>query len=171
MFTKQESAQIKQEFWTSFGRYMQPIPSASLEPVSWVNYKTGIKGIRYHADAYGKTAVAAIEILHPDPSFCLLFLEQILQLRTQLIEAGWVDFLISADPQFLGKIQELIPSYFPPSSPVVSNGKISLIQQLDGFTLHNKAHWPELISFFKTKVIQFDRFWSEAKYFFEDLTQ
>ena len=42
MYSKQELSRIREEFWTSFGRYMQPILSADGEKVNWVNYKTGM---------------------------------------------------------------------------------------------------------------------------------
>ena len=52
MYSRQEASILKQEFWTSFGLYMNPVLSSEGEKINWVNYKTGEKGIRFkmHAD-------------------------------------------------------------------------------------------------------------------------
>jgi hypothetical protein len=47
MFSKQETAQLRKEFWTVFGQYMSPILSAAGEKISWINYKTGVKGVQF----------------------------------------------------------------------------------------------------------------------------
>src|SRR6478609_11755981 len=51
MYSKKEAGELKQEFWTKFGQYMNPIPSSDYEQVNWINYKTGEKDIfiRMHA--------------------------------------------------------------------------------------------------------------------------
>ena len=41
MYTKQEAAQLRKEFWTAFGQYMKPVPTEDGEKVNWINYKTG----------------------------------------------------------------------------------------------------------------------------------
>ncbi|RYZ23162.1 MAG: DUF4268 domain-containing protein, partial [Chitinophagaceae bacterium] len=35
--------------------------------------------------------------------------------------------------------------------------------------IFRREDWPELISFFKPRIVALDAFWSEAKYFFEAL--
>ena len=45
MYNRNEMARIKQDFWTSFGKYMLPVQPAGDEKINWINYKTGIKGI------------------------------------------------------------------------------------------------------------------------------
>ncbi len=66
MYSQAEVSYIKQKFWTSFGMYMAPVPSATLEKVNWVNYKTGIKGISFKMDADKDTASVIIEIFLKD---------------------------------------------------------------------------------------------------------
>ena len=51
MFSKQESSQLKKEFWTAFGLYMKPVPFAEGEKNNWVNYKTGEKHLAFRMDA------------------------------------------------------------------------------------------------------------------------
>jgi len=63
MYSKQQASQLRQEFWTAFGKYMQPVRSSDGEKVNWINYKTGAKHIffRMHA-AHG--AAISIELTH-----------------------------------------------------------------------------------------------------------
>ncbi len=40
---------------------------------------------------------------------------------------------------------------------------------LNGVSIFNKEDWPQLISFFKQRIIALDQFWSTARYGFEAL--
>ena len=55
MYSKEESARLRQQFWISFGQYMKPVPSASGSTVNWTNYKTGVKNIFFKMDVDKKT--------------------------------------------------------------------------------------------------------------------
>ena len=57
MYNRNEMARIKQDFWTSFGKYMLPVQPAGDEKINWINYKTGIKGIFFKMNA-GKDAAS-----------------------------------------------------------------------------------------------------------------
>src|SRR5215210_5748815 len=81
MYSRQEAAQLKKEFWTAFGQYMTPVLSAEGERVSWVNYKTGEKHIAFRMQADHKTATIAIELTHSDAGIQQLYFEQFLQLK------------------------------------------------------------------------------------------
>ena len=61
MYTKQEASLIKKKFWTSFGRYLQPVPNAEGETINWINYKTGIRDIFFRMDVDTRSAQIAIE--------------------------------------------------------------------------------------------------------------
>ena len=50
MFSRQEASQLRKEFWTAFGTYMKPVPSAEGEKVNWLNYKTGEKDVFFKMD-------------------------------------------------------------------------------------------------------------------------
>ncbi|MEQ9298615.1 MAG: DUF4268 domain-containing protein, partial [Cyclobacteriaceae bacterium] len=82
MYSRKEASQIKQEFWTTYGQYMRPIRSASGEKVNWVNYKTGVKHLRFISDADNHQARIGIELSHSDKDIQLLFMEQFEQMKT-----------------------------------------------------------------------------------------
>jgi len=152
MFSKQEASQLRKEFWTVFGQYMKPIPSAEGEKINWINYKTGEKDIHFKMDAESKTACIAIEITHSDIDIQQLYFEQFQQLQNMLWDClgeQWTWELNKSDDY--GKITS------------------SIYKEITGVSIFNKAQWPSLISFFKPRIIALDEFWSSAKYGFEAL--
>ncbi len=153
MFSKQEASTLKKKFWTAFGHYIKPIPSADGEKINWINYKTGVKNIAFWMDVSGKKAFVAIEISHADLNVQQLYFEQFLAMKKRITEAvgkGWNWQLHTTN--------EMVKTI---SSISISLGNVSLL---------NKNDWPALISFFKTYMIALDDFWSEAKYGFETMS-
>jgi hypothetical protein len=152
MYDKAQAAQTRQAFWTTFGQYMAPQPSAEGERINWVNYKTGEKGIRFSMQAGTKTASIGIELTHSDAGVQQLYFEQFAQLRTVLhgiLGETWQWQLHAQD----------------------ENGKtISRIYtKLEEVNIMNREDWPRLISFFKPRLVALDAFWSEVKHLFEAL--
>jgi Domain of unknown function (DUF4268) len=152
MYSKDESSQIRQAFWTTFGQYISPQLSADGLKVNWVNYKTGIKHLYFKMDADKRSATIEILIVHPDAGIQELFFEQFAELRAMLksyLDEEWEWALHNMD----------------------ENGKtISRIyKQLNDVSIYNRNDWPQLISFFKPRIIALDEFWSVGQYSFEAL--
>src|ERR1051325_2154028 len=87
MYTREESSLIKQEFWTIFGKYMNPIRSSEGLRVNWINYKTGIKDVHFRMETLENSATIGISIEHKDAGIRELFFEQFLELKMMLQEA------------------------------------------------------------------------------------
>lgn len=151
MYSQQEGSRIRQEFWTVFGRYMSPVLSAEGEKVNWINYKTGEKNIRFHMHADTKNAQISIQCTHRDAGMRTLYFQQLLQLKPVLQQALEEEWQWFRDINIEGR----------QLSAVIKNN--------DGVNVLNREHWPELISFFKPRIIALDEFWSSAKYAFETL--
>ncbi|MGN6399536.1 MAG: DUF4268 domain-containing protein [Flavisolibacter sp.] len=152
MYSKQQAAQLKQEFWTVFGQYMTPVLSAEGEKINWINYKTGEKDIYFKMQADNKMASIAIEITHKDASIQELYFEQFAELKKimeNILEEQWTWQL-----HITGENGKLISRIF---------------KQMDSVSIFKKEEWPLLISFFKPRIIALDEFWSSAKYGFEIL--
>jgi hypothetical protein len=151
MFSRKEASQIKHEFWTAFGRYMSPIPSAEGIKINWINYHTTIKDIFFRMDAGQKSATISISLEHNNTELRHLYFDQLLQLKILLhttLEEEWVwkrDVVIDNRP--VSRIEKTLPD-------------VSVL---------NKDHWPDLISFFKPRMIALDNFWQDAKWGFEGL--
>ena len=130
---------------------MRPVRSAAGMKINWINYHTGIKNIhfRMHADQY--SAAIYIAIQHPDPEIQELYFEQFLQLKDLLhTELG-------EEWQWQLRVH-------------VGDGKMitRIYKEMPGVSVFNKDQWPELISFFKQRIIALDKFWENAKYSFEN---
>lgn len=152
MYSKGEAAALRQAFWTTFGHYMSPVLSAEGERINWINYKTCEKEIRFRMDADNRKATVSIEITHKDKDIQQLYYEQFLEVKkifSATAGEDWVWRLHTPDEQ--GKLISKIYT------------------EKENVSVFKKEDWPELISFFKQKMVALDAFWSEAKYSFESL--
>lgn len=153
MYSKEEATRLRQQFWISFGQYMKPVPSASGSTVHWINYKTGVKQIFFKMDVDNKKAVISIQLAHPDTGIRHLIFNQFEEFKAMLsatLNEEW-DWIQDATDEF-GKTVSLITT------------------ELGNVNIYNQKHWPELISFFKPRIIALDEFWDNVKPVFEDLS-
>ncbi|UOQ72366.1 DUF4268 domain-containing protein [Hymenobacter cellulosilyticus] len=152
MYSKTEAAQLRQAFWTTFGQYMAPVPSAEGVPTNWINYKTGLKHVYFRLRADVRHATISIDITHPDAGIRELFFQQFVELKTMLEESlgeawTWEPLVEDENGQQLSRIyRELRPA-----------------------NMFDREDWPKLISFFKPRLMALDEFWSGAQYAFDDL--
>jgi hypothetical protein len=152
LYSKEETSQLRQAFWTAFGQYISPQLSTEGLRVNWVNYKTGLKYVYFKMEADKKTATISIELAHPDMGIRELFFEQFLEFKNILhITTGeeWLWEMYHTD----------------------ENGKTTsrIYQQLNDVSIFNKNDWPALISFFKPRIIALDEFWNDVKDGFDGL--
>ncbi len=152
MFTKQEASQLKQQFWTSFGQYMAPVPSADGLKINWVNYKTGIKDLHFKMEADKNTAIISIVLSHADIERQEFFFNQFIQIKHLLHDALHEEWQWALQvPDEKNKITS------------------SIYTTLSGVNIFKKDDWPAIISFFKPRIIALDAFWSDVKFSFENL--
>ena len=154
MFTREEASRINQEFWTTFGRYMSPILSAEGMKINWVNYHTRIKDVHFRMETGKKSSAIYISMEQNDPDIQELYFGQFLELKNLLhtmLQEEW-------------EWQLHVP---------VADGKIisRIYKEIAGVSVFNKDQWPDLISFFKPRIIILDGFWENARYGFEGLRQ
>ncbi|MGO4876898.1 DUF4268 domain-containing protein [Pedobacter psychrotolerans] len=152
MYSKDEAARLRQQFWISFGQYMKPVPSASGSTVHWINYKTGVKNIFFKMDVDNKKATIAIQLSHSDQDIRHLIFDQFEEFKlmlTNTLEEEW-DWR-----------RDFTDDYGKTISQISIN--------LSGVSIFNQQHWPALISFFKPRIIALDDFWDHVKPVFEDL--
>lgn len=150
MFSREEVKRLKEQFWTSFGQYVSAIPSADLEKVNWVNYKTGVKHLYFRMDATNRDAIIMIELTHPDDSIRELMFAQFEELKNvfqSTVQEDWVWENTHYDD--FGK----------------KTSRISI--SIDKVSIFKKEDWPSLVSFFKPRILALDEFWSTAKYAFD----
>lgn len=152
MYTKEQASKLRQAFWTAFGQYMAPLPSAEGVKVNWINYQTGVKHVYFRMQADNTAASIGIEMTHPDIEIQELFFEQFLSLKTML-------------HSFLGEEWEWALHTTDAHGKVISR----IFTEITPVNVFNQDDWPELISFFKPRIIALDEFWSDARYSFDSL--
>jgi Domain of unknown function (DUF4268) len=152
MYSKAEVAERRQAFWTAFGQYMTPVPTATGERVHWINYRTGIKHIQFRMHADQRRASIAVEITHPDAELRAIYFAELQTLRPVLEEAVGEEWIWDAD-----------------ASDEYGRERSRVYQEMTGVNLFERDDWPRLISFFKPRLIGLDAFWAEAQPVFEAL--
>lgn len=152
MYSKEEAAKIRSEFWTSFGRYMQPVPSASGLPVNWMNYRTGAKSIRFLLDVDRKQAEVSV-VLNATGETKDKMLTVLKQLHEDLNAAGNVEWMMDHNFPKWDKMHTRIFSFLP------------------DVNIYRKELWPDIISFFKSSMIEIDLIWQQHKDIFEMLEE
>ena len=137
MFSKEESKQIRQLFWTSFGKSF---------PRKWTLYNTGIKGLtfKFHFDT--KSALVAMD-LEDDLEMRIDHWERILSLKSILVK-DYLNEAIFEETYFLPSGKEISRVYVP------FDNKVSI---------HNKATWQETMEFFNDRMSKFESFFQEYK--------
>jgi Domain of unknown function (DUF4268) len=152
MYSKAEASQLRQAFWTAFGQYLAPVPAASGEAIHWLNYRTGVKHVRFRIDADQHGAAISIDLTHPDAAIREVFFAQCEELRPALEEAvgevwTWQPLLVDAHGHELARIgTTLAPA-----------------------NVFSRADWPLVISFLKPRLLALDAFWYNHQPLFEEL--
>lgn len=151
MYNRQVSSRLRQEFWTTFGRYMGPVPSAGGTEVNWINYNTGVRNLFFRMNADSSEASIAITLEHRDTAIQRLYFEKLIQLKNMLHAELQEEWTWKLHDEYNNRIISRIYTTLP---------RISIF---------NKEHWPDVISFLKPRIIALDRFWQDARYGFEEL--
>lgn len=135
MFSKEESAQLRKEFWTSFGKSF---------PKKWLLYNTNIKGFSFKFQASTKNASVCLDIEHPEEIANELLYDQMLSLK--------------------GLIESEIPSIIYDDSFILENGKSIrriYLPHDKKFSIHNKTTWRSCYEFFAETMPKFELFFYE----------
>lgn len=146
MYSKKELADTQQAFWTAFGQYMRPVPSAFGGQPNWVNYKTGFRNLYFRLDAGRKGARVAIEITHKDPEERMRWMKQLKTMRSMM------EATIGNDWVWADQVQD-------------EYGRMMscIYKDLPDADLMRQDDWPEIIAFLKEHIILLDACWAEIK--------
>lgn len=146
MYSKQEASVIRKKFWTTLGRYLQPVPNAEGENINWLNYKTGVKDIFFRMDVDGSTAQIAIEIKHIPNSAANEYYATFINMRSVLEDTLGETWEWQADAQ-----------------DEFGAGFSRIYTTISGVNIFKEADWPVIISFLKPRMIALDAFWLQVK--------
>ena len=135
MFSKDEAAKLRKEFWTSFGKSF---------PRKWLLYNTKVKGLAFKFVADRKRAMVCLDLENPDELTNMLYYDQLLSLKTLLEEA--------------------LPEVIFNDCYELDNGKIIrriYVPFERKFSIHNKNTWRDCYEFFVATMPKFELFFHE----------
>ncbi len=144
MFSKEESALLRKEFWTSFGKSF---------PRKWLLYNTKIKGFAFKFQADRKKAMVCLDIEHPEAIANELLYDQMISLKA-LLEAELPEVIFN-DAYELESRKIIHRIYVP------FDGK---------FSIHNKNTWRDCYEFFVETMPKFELFFYEYEEFINQAT-
>lgn len=151
MYSKEETKQIKQEFWTAFGIVMKPHFSTSGFKINWINYKTGVRNISFKMEASNKQVSISIKLDHKDEGIRDLYYEQFIEFKTLLhtiLEEEWEWNRVAYD---------------------LYSRECSSISIAEKGNIFDKDQWQDMFAFLKQRMIRLDAFWDDAKEIFKAL--
>ena len=139
MFSREESAKMRQEFWTSFGKSF---------PRKWILYQTKIKGLSFKFNFDTKKAMVLMEI------------EGSLEHRIKYFEK------MQSLQDILER--DFLPNVVYAESYELENGKeVSCIfVEKKGVCIHNRETWQKAMLFPNENMIKMEDFWGEYEDFF-----
>ena len=139
MYSKEEAAKLRQEFWTSFGKSF---------PRKWLLYHTKIKDFNFKFVADQKKALVCLDIESNDTNKNQLLYNKLLELKTILTEDYLPDVVF--DDVCLLDTGKLIQRVY--------------VKYQGEFNIHNKNTWQGAFLFFNEAMHQFEEFYED----FED---
>ena len=135
MFSKDEAALLRKEFWTSFGKSF---------PRKWLLYNTKIKGFSFKFVGERKKAMVCLDIENPDELVNLLYYDQMLSLKTLL--------------------ENELPEVIFDNEYLLENGKDihRIYVPFDKkFSIYNKNLWRDCFEFYVETMPKFEAFFYE----------
>ncbi len=137
MYSKEESKQIKQLFWTSFGKSF---------PRKWILYNTKIKGLSFKFHFNNKMALVSLD-LEGNLENRINYWEKLQSLQT-IIKSEYLPKAIFEEEFYLDNGKEISRIYVPLEQKV---------------SIHNKNTWQTVMSFFNEQMSLFEAFFEEYR--------
>ena len=143
MYSKQETQQLKKEFWINFSEKY---------PRKWVLYDTKIKDFSFKFYVDNKKAQVSIDIEHRNEEKRVAYFEKIEALKNILEE-------------------EFIPDLVYQKNFTLDNGKTisRKKKKKTGIAVSNRNDWDDVFYFFNEKMNAFELFYFEYDEFIKDV--
>lgn len=135
MFSKEESKNIRQQFWTSFGKEY---------PRKWLLYNTKIKEFQLKFTFDRKTAMVSLDIYDSDELVKAYYYEKLISLKQVLITEYLPDAIFEE-------------SYELPEGKTISR----VYTEITGVSIHNQKDWALVKEFFAKKMDKLEEFFED----------
>jgi len=137
VFSKEESKQLRQHFWTSFGKSF---------PRKWILYNTKIKGLslKFHFDI--RKAIVSLDVDLEDIEKRINLWEKLQGLRN-ILKSEFLPGVIFDDSYLLDNKKEISRIYVIKSD----------------VSIHDKSSWQETMQFFNENMKALEQFFETYK--------
>lgn len=142
MFSKEKSKELRQEFWTSFGKNF---------PRKWVLYNTKIKDLELKFTFTTKFAQVSLDVVSDDAVIRAFYFEKITALQNILLTQYLSDAIFEDE-------------YVLPEGKTVSKVYV----QVGEVSIHSTADWNQVQIFLYEKMDLLETFFLEYKDFLEE---
>jgi len=142
MFSKEESRQLRQLFWTSFGKSF---------PRKWILYDTKIKGFSFKFHFDNKSALVALD-LEDDLENRIKYWEKLESLKS-ILKEDYLPDAIFDETYFLENGKEISRIYVPLDSKV---------------SIHNKESWQKVMEFLHANMSKFENLFRDYEDILKD---
>ncbi|AGC77684.1 uncharacterized protein DUF4268 [Nonlabens dokdonensis] len=141
MYSKQEAKQIRQQFWTMFGKRYDR---------KWMLYDTKLKDVVLKFSFEDRRALVSIDITHEDAIFRAYYYEKLLSLKSILLEEVNNELIFEENYQ-------------------LESGKIisRVFVMLEGVKIKKQTDWPDVYEFYYENMSKLEAFFIEYKDFIE----
>ncbi len=130
MYSKDEAKQLMTDFWNGFSKYSQFFSVQIGQPIEWMLYKTGIKGLELKFDLDCDGVRSVIESNSRDENRRLEIFVDLLKYRP-ILESDLPAELHWTDDHVLDVGKPVMRAYC----------------ELTGVNFHNRDNWPKLYKF------------------------
>jgi hypothetical protein len=143
MLSKEESKELRVEFWTSLQEKMDKMRNPHGTKVDWMNYNTGVKHLYFRMEADEKGCRLCIDLQFPDKGIRELYYEQFTELSN----------LLNAKIKKL----EWLPEHHHWNGKDISR----IVVEKTDCQLFERGDWNKMHLFLKGNFAKLDEFWSE----------
>lgn len=148
MYSREEAATIRKEFWVAFDVYSRKFIGSSRK---WITYNTGLKDIVLKFDVNRENAKVLLLVEHRGESKrfdIFVRIKDFEMLYEEHLGEGW-----TWDEQF-----------------ITDSGKevCSIYKVLDNVNIYNKNHWTDIFEFFGVEMMKLESAFVEFKPLIKD---
>jgi hypothetical protein len=142
MYSKEEAKNVRQQFWTMFGKRYDR---------KWLLYDTKLKDINLKFSFEDRRALVSIDINHDDAIFRAYYYEKLISLKNIIKEEVSEELIFEEN-------------YILESGKTISR----VFVMYEGVKIQKQTDWPEVYEFFYTYMDRLESFFREYKDFIDD---
>ena len=152
MYSKEESKNLRTDFWQGFKHYSSPKRRAVDLPKKWMLNKTGIKSVQLKFDIDRNRAFAGVEIHNSDIDKHQIYYHKFVSLKVLLEQE--LGFPLVWEELCLNDTEKEISRVY---------------RQIDNVDIYDKKCWEKVYAFFVETMLPLEQFFIEYRDFIGDV--